>query len=90
MMQNKMDLSVAWHQGLEFYLGLRRLGKVAWMLEYEGEGHSLANDCDQRDFSIRLYQFFNHYLKGAPMPKWMAAGIPAEMSGIDNGLQLSK
>jgi hypothetical protein len=27
------------------------------------------------DFQIRMMQFFNHYLKGDPMPKWMAPGL---------------
>jgi len=40
------------------------------------------------DYSIRTFQFFNHYLKGAPAPKWMTKGIPARLKGIDDGLEL--
>jgi hypothetical protein len=29
------------------------------------------------DFQIRMKQFFDHYLKGAPMTKWMSEGVPA-------------
>ena len=29
------------------------------------------------DFQKRMLQFFNHYLKGEPMPKWMEEGLPA-------------
>jgi hypothetical protein len=40
------------------------------------------------DYLIRMTQFFDHYLKGAPAPKWMVEGIPAKMKGIDDGLEL--
>jgi hypothetical protein len=33
-------------------------------------------------------QFFDHYLKGAPPPKWMTEGVPASSKGIDTGLEL--
>ena len=29
------------------------------------------------DFQKRMFQFFNHYLKKEPMPKWMDEGLPA-------------
>jgi hypothetical protein len=29
------------------------------------------------DFQKRMFQFFNHYLQNAPMPKWMNEGVPA-------------
>lgn len=32
---------------------------------------------DKQDFQIRMAQFFDYYLKGEPMPKWMKVGIPA-------------
>jgi hypothetical protein len=31
-------------------------------------------------------RFFDHYLKGAPMPIWMSKGVPAIMKGRDLGL----
>ena len=61
-------------QGLKWYNGLRLLGKKAWLLTYEGEDHELYNPKNQLDYSIRLSQFFDHYLKGAPPPKWMTEG----------------
>jgi hypothetical protein len=33
----------------------------------------LAN---RRDLTIRYFQFFDHYLKGAPAPKWMTDEVP--------------
>jgi hypothetical protein len=29
-----------------------------------------------KDLTIRYFEFFNHYLKGAPEPKWLKDGIP--------------
>jgi hypothetical protein len=36
--------------------------------------------------ALRLQQFFDHYLKGAPVPVWMKDGVPAIKKGIDTGL----
>ena len=38
--------------------------------------HGLRNRADQKDYTIRLQQFFDHYLKGAPTPDWMEKGVP--------------
>jgi len=74
-------------QAVEFFTALRRLGKKVWMLEYEGFNHVVTGAAAD-DFSIRLMQFFDHYLKGAPPPKWMTDGVPASLKGIDTGLEL--
>jgi hypothetical protein len=31
---------------------------------------------NQKDWSVKMQQFFDHHLKGAPQPEWMAKGIP--------------
>jgi hypothetical protein len=59
------------------------------MLQYDNEEHGLRNQENKLDYSIRLAQFFNHYLKGAPSPTWMKVGVPAKLKGIDNGLGLN-
>lgn len=46
------------------------------MLAYPGEGHGLRGLANRRDLTIRYLQFFDHYLKGAPAPKWMTEGVP--------------
>jgi len=46
------------------------------MLEYLGENHSLARRPNQRDYTARMKEFFDHYLMGAPAPDWMVTGIP--------------
>jgi len=46
------------------------------MFTYNGEPHGLRRRPDQKDYTVRLQQFFDHYLKGAPEPEWMSKGIP--------------
>ncbi len=77
----------AWQQDVEFFMALRRLDKKVWLLQYDHGRHGLGGK-DAEDFTIRITQFFDHYLKGAPAPKWMIEGIPAKMKGIDDGLEL--
>lgn len=90
IMSNDQDEAVPWYQGIEYFTALRRLGKPAWMLQYNNETHNLSNRVNQKDLSIRLAQFFDHFLKGAPMPVWMKTGVPATMKGIDWGLDLTE
>jgi dipeptidyl aminopeptidase/acylaminoacyl peptidase len=90
IMHNDRDGAVPWYQGIEFFTALRRLNKTAWMLQYNGEEHNLTLRRNQRDLSIRLQQFFDHYLKGAPMPMWMRDGIPALRKGRTYGFELSE
>ena len=77
LMHNDADGAVPWQQGIEFFTGLRRLGKPVWMVVYNGEGHNLTGRHNAKDLSIRMYQFFDHYLKDAPMPGWMKEGRTA-------------
>ncbi len=76
MLHNDADDAVPWYQGIEYYLGLRRLGKEAYMFNYNGELHGLRKRQNQKDYTRRLQEFFDHKLKGAPMPEWMKKGIP--------------
>ena len=76
IMHNDNDGSVPWYQGIEMFMGLRRLGKPAWLLEYNNEAHNLRERRNRKDLTIRLQQFFDHYLKGAPEPAWMKDGVP--------------
>ena len=87
MMNNKRDYDVPFHVGIEMYTSLRRLGKKVWMLEYEDEEHSLNKPENCVDYSIRMKQFFDHYLKGAPAPRWMTQGIPANLKKIETGYE---
>lgn len=76
IMHNDNDGAVPWYQGIEMFSGLRRLGKPVWMLQYDKEAHNLGQRKNFYDLSKRMTQFFDHYLKGEPMPAWMKTGVP--------------
>ena len=76
MIHNDEDDAVPWYQGIEYFLALRRLGKEAYMFTYNGEKHGLRKRINEKDYTRRLQEFFDHFLKGAPAPEWMEKGIP--------------
>lgn len=82
------DGAVPWTQSIEYYIALRRLGRPVWLLNYNGEPHNLASRAACMDWDKRMYQFFDHYLKGAPMPRWMKEGISVTEKGIDQKYEL--
>ena len=88
MMHNDDDGAVPWYQGIELFVALRRLQKPAWLLNYNGEGHGLRREANRKDWAIRMQQFFDHYLKGAPAPVWMEKGVPAVDKGRTLGTEL--
>lgn len=75
ILSNDNDDAVPWYQGIELFLALRRQGKPAWLFNYNGEYHGLRRRADQKDWTKRMQQFFDHHLKGAPAPKWLEEGI---------------
>ena len=81
IMHNDGDGAVPWYQGIELYTGLKRLGKPTWMLNYNGEQHNLMQNANRIDLSIRMRQFFDHYLHGKDAPLWLTDGIPATVKG---------
>jgi dipeptidyl aminopeptidase/acylaminoacyl peptidase len=90
MMHNDEDGAVPWYQGIELFVGLRRLGQPVWMLNYNGEAHGLRQEHNQKDWAIRMQQFFDHYLMDAPAPVWMEDGVPAVLKGKTLGLELTE
>ena len=87
MMHNDNDGAVPWYQGIELFVAMRRLNKPAWLLSYNNEPHNLKAEswANRVDLSKRMFQFFNHYLKGEPMPRWMEKGVPATEKGEEPG-----
>ncbi len=88
IMHNDADGSVPWYQGIEYFMALRRLNKPVWMLVYNNEDHNLVQRKNRKDLSVRMSQYFDYYLKGAPMPQWMKQGVPQVVKGKDYGLEL--
>jgi dipeptidyl aminopeptidase/acylaminoacyl peptidase len=68
------DDAVPWEQGIELYLAMRRAGKDVVFLQYEDEPHHLKKYPNKLDYSIRMTEYFGHYLKGEPAPSWLTQG----------------
>ena len=66
MTHNEGELNLAWYQGR----------KNVILASYPGQGHHLDKLENQIDFQHRMEEFYDHYLKGKPAPKWMTKGIP--------------
>ncbi|MGJ8661458.1 MAG: alpha/beta hydrolase family protein, partial [Bacteroidota bacterium] len=88
IMHNDEDGAVPWYQGIEMFMGMKRLGKACWLLNYNGDDHNLMKNANRMDLSIRMRQFFDYYLMDAPAPKWLTDGVPALDKGKDYGLEL--
>ena len=84
------DEAVPYSEGLNLFLAMRRLHKPAWLLNYKGDKHFLYNKAAEIDWTIRLQQFFDYYLKDAPMPRWMKEGINVNERGVDQKYDLVK
>ena len=76
ILHNDKDGAVDFTQGVEYFNTLRRMQKPVIMLEYIGENHGLAKRPNQRDYTVRMMEYFDHYLMGAPAPDWMVNGVP--------------
>ncbi len=73
---NDEDDAVPWYQGIEFFSALRRLGKEAYMFNFNGEKHGLRERDNQKYWTVYLDEFFDHFLLGKPEPEWMSKGVP--------------
>jgi dienelactone hydrolase len=74
LMHNRKDGAVPFGQSEALFYALRRLIKPVWFVQYVDAGHTLLKPDDRLDFTIRQQQFFDHYLKGKPKPKWLVDG----------------
>jgi dipeptidyl aminopeptidase/acylaminoacyl peptidase len=75
LLHNDKDGAVDWNQGIEYFNTLRRLKKPVVMLQYKGENHGLRKPANQKDYTVRMREFFDHYLMGKPQPGWLAEGV---------------
>ncbi|HWW40357.1 alpha/beta hydrolase family protein, partial [Pedobacter sp.] len=88
IMHTKIDDACAFINVTELFLGLRRLGKKSWMVIYSKGNHGVFDKDEVKDFSTRMMQFFDHYLKDKPAPLWMLDGIQASEGGINDCFKL--
>jgi len=90
IMSNDADDAVPWYQGIELFVGMRRLGKEVYMIDYNNDVHNPASRANQKDIAMRMQQFFDAKLKGTAAPDWMVKGIPAKDKGKDQVIAAPK
>lgn len=69
----KNDRSVPMNQSISYYLALRRLGQKCIFLAYPNEDHSLTIRENQADLTQRIFDWFDHFLRGNPS-EWILKG----------------
>jgi dipeptidyl aminopeptidase/acylaminoacyl peptidase len=84
----KDDGAVPFYHGLQFFRLLRRYNKKSWLLQYDNGTHGIAPGVMTDDLYLRMSQFYDHYLKDKPAPRWMTEGRPAELKQIDAALEI--
>jgi hypothetical protein len=45
------------------------------MLQYKGENHGLRIPANQKDYTVRMKEYFDHHLMGKPAPGWLTEGV---------------
>ncbi|OQP54338.1 hypothetical protein A4H97_22920 [Niastella yeongjuensis] len=85
---NRNSIEEYQNQTVQLFTALWRLEKKVWWLKYDKGEHNLFDLQEQKDYTIRYTQFFDHYLKGAPAPRWMTQGIPYSHKGIESKYEL--
>ncbi len=76
LMHGDVDEAVPWEQSIEMYLAMRRAGKDVIFLQYRDEPHHPQKYSNKIDYTIRMKEYFDHYLKGVEAPEWIRTGIP--------------
>ena len=57
------------------YLSRGTVGNPVVLLQYTGENHGVRKPENRKDYSYRMFDFFNHYLKYEEAPKWWSEGV---------------
>jgi acetyl esterase/lipase len=76
ILHNDRDGAVDFNQGITYYNTLRELGKDVVLLEYVGENHGLARPANQKDYAVRMQEWFDTFLRDQPAPDWLKNGVP--------------
>jgi len=74
IMHTTEDKACQFKQAIALFGGLRRLRKPGWLLAYPNANHVLSDPDAIWDYTQKLQQFFDHYLKDQPKPEWMMSG----------------
>ena len=73
---NDEDDAVPWYQGIEFFSAMSRLGKEAYLFNFNGEKHCLRERENQKYWTVHQDEYFDHFLLNKPRPSWMDTGVP--------------
>ncbi|MFW2135504.1 alpha/beta hydrolase family protein [Chryseobacterium sp. TY4] len=65
------DNNVSPAQSKMFFLGMKRLEKKSVILEYNNETHTIRSKENQRDLNVRIWQWFDYYLKNKSPADWI-------------------
>jgi dienelactone hydrolase len=76
ILHNDKDGAVDFNQGITYFNTLRQLGKDVILLEYVGENHGLQRPVNQKDYAVRMREWFDFQLKSAPPADWIVNGVP--------------
>jgi dipeptidyl aminopeptidase/acylaminoacyl peptidase len=76
ILHNDKDGAVDFNQGITYFNTLRQLGKDVILLEYIGENHGLQRPVNQKDYAVRMREWFDFQLKGTPAADWIVNGVP--------------
>jgi len=76
LLHNEKDGAVDFNQGITYFNALREAEKDVVLLQYVGENHGLREPMNQRDYTVRMREYFDHHLKGLPAPDWWREGVP--------------
>jgi len=76
ILHGDVDDAVPWEQSIELYLAMRRNGKETVFLQYNDEPHHPQTYANKLDWAMKMKEWIDHYLKGAPAPEWISKGIP--------------
>jgi len=68
---NDNDRAVPYQEGQSLFFALRRLGKPALLVNYKKEGHTLEDAANKKDWTNKMQQYFDYYLKSSAKPDWM-------------------
>jgi dienelactone hydrolase len=76
ILHNDRDGAVDFNQGITFYNHLRQMNKDVILLEYVGENHGLARPANQKDYALRMTEWFDTFLRDQTAPDWLKEGVP--------------
>lgn len=58
------DTNINWHQSIQMFMALKRLGKKAKLLVYKGDDHNLFKTKNQNHLSRTIFEWMETYVKG--------------------------